>query len=94
VVERQTAVRHALSDRHGRRTCLCARALLVLLFVCSTGLRPLRAQDLPVAVGYVNDFAEVLDPGQRTALEAELDALEQATSAEVEHVELGQFELK
>lgn len=53
--------------------------LLVLLAWSASG----QAQDIPDHVGKVNDFAELLQPSDRTTLEAQLADLERATSAEV-----------
>ncbi len=58
-------------------------ALTILLLVCAPGVFAGQAQDLPAHVGKVNDFAEVLEPLQRSGLEAQLADLERATSAEV-----------
>jgi len=41
------------------------------------------AQDFPEPVGYVNDFAELLSSGTRAQLEAQLNQLEEDTTAEV-----------
>lgn len=48
-----------------------------------TGAGLAHAQELPTPVGKVNDFAEVLQPADRAALETALADLERATSAEV-----------
>ncbi len=63
-------------------------ALLFLLLVGPMSGGPLHAQErptqeLPAHVGKVNDFADVLDAGQRAVLETQLAELERATSAEV-----------
>lgn len=59
------------------------RALLTLALASAVIVLPVRAQELPAHVGKVNDFAEVLEAGQRAALETQLAELEQATSTEV-----------
>lgn len=75
----QRALRRGLdADRHLR-----LRRLLGVWLLCLTCVRPLLAQDLPAHVGKVNDFAAVLDPGERADLERQLADLEVATSAEV-----------
>ncbi|MGE0812084.1 MAG: YgcG family protein [Vicinamibacterales bacterium] len=58
------------------------RSLLLALALSVLGA-PAWAQDLPDHVGKVNDFAGVLDAGERAGLEAQLADLERATSAEV-----------
>lgn len=65
------------------QTASARRALLFLLAICSLGAAAAAPQDLPHHIGKVNDFAALLDPSQRDALEAQLADLERATSAEV-----------
>ncbi|MEZ5293977.1 MAG: TPM domain-containing protein [Vicinamibacterales bacterium] len=57
--------------------------LVLLALLVGVLTAPVHAQELPDHVGKVNDFAGVLDAGQRTALDAQLADLERATSAEV-----------
>jgi uncharacterized protein len=64
-------------------TSLVRDTALCVLLLATLGAQTLRAQDVPAHVGKVNDFAEVLDPAQRQALEVQLADLERATSAEV-----------
>ena len=58
---------------------LLVAALAVAVFAGQSE-RPL---DLPKPSGRVNDYAAVLDPAERSALEDEIAALERATSGEV-----------
>lgn len=66
-------------------TAVRAGRFVVACLLLVLALRPesLHAQNLPAYVGKVNDFAEVLQPADRTALEATLADLERTTSAEV-----------
>lgn len=59
-----------------------ASSVAIILLLFGTASHAL-AQDLPQHVGKVNDFAELLQPSDRTTLEAQLADLERATSAEV-----------
>lgn len=61
------------------------RAILVcaLALVCVAGVPAASAASLPSPTGYVNDNAQVLSPGARASLEAELAAFEKETSTEI-----------
>lgn len=62
--------------------------LLGLLLAVVTGPSTAGAQALPEPVGKVNDFADVLAPAQRAALQDQLEGLERETGAEVALVTL------
>lgn len=59
------------------------RAALTVLVLAGACAAAAGAQDLPAAVGRVNDFAGILDADAERALDAELATLEADTSAEV-----------
>jgi uncharacterized protein len=58
----------------------CAWALLLLLAVSVAHAEPPR---FPDPVGYVNDFANVMTPGQRAGIEAYLQQIEQRGGVEI-----------
>lgn len=53
--------------------------LILFLFFISSAT----AVDYPSPVGYVNDFADMLDPAEETTLRDEIVAIEKATTVEI-----------
>jgi uncharacterized protein len=71
------------------RKCLHIIPAILLTFMLAGALQ---AQKLPDPVGFVNDFAGVIDPGSSAEMEAIARALQQKTGAEIAVVTVNSIE--
>lgn len=70
--------------RFPRRRAAAAWAALACALACALAWAPARAQlQLPAPVGYVNDFANVIDPAHRDSMQAVIDDVREKCGGEI-----------